>query len=503
VGSRSLIRLLAGGLITVAVAACLHAPAARAASPSSPIERPPVTWLRGDGNYTKASRTWHSIRCVVVHATEGPFWGSITWLKNERSHGSAHFIVGRDGRIVQIVHRSDIAWHSGNATVNRESIGIEHVGITDDPAGFTLAEYRASARLTAWVARNALMPVDRAHIIAHSQVPDPFHPGAFGGSAHHTDPGPYWKWGLYLRLVRRYAFPERFRPLKLRAVSPRAGRGFIAWRAKTSGPKPNRVEFRVDGRLLWIDHRPPYAFAGAAGLNTATLANGRHVLETRAIAGRKIALARHFLVVRNRTFALKLRGLRRGMRVAGIVRLRVTAQGALARRMQLVVDGRKVGRDTKRPWALLWNTGRAVDGVHTVVVYARATDHRIARRKVTVVVRNHPPRPKAPPAPKPKPKPVPAPVPAPAVLAQSLADGQTISGPVDWQVQADNAVRVEFLVDAAVRATASTAPYSWAWDPSTDAAGEHTLVARAVGRDGRVAEAAFKVSVTPTSPPAP
>jgi N-acetyl-anhydromuramyl-L-alanine amidase AmpD len=494
-GSRSCNRLVTGGLLAAVLACCLHTQDARAASPATGVARPPVTWLRGDGNYTKASRTWRSIRCVVIHATEGPFWGSITWLKNEDSHGSAHFIVGRNGKIVQIVHRSDIAWHSGNAAVNRESIGIEHEGITDDAAGFTTAEYRSSARLTAWIARSALMPIDRVHIIGHSEVPDPFHPGAFGGSSHHTDPGSYWNWALYLKLVRRFAYPERFRPLAVRAASSRPRLGFVAWRATTSGPRASRVEFRVDGRLLWIDHRVPFSFAGSTGLNTAKLRNGRHVLEARAIAGRKVAIARRVIQVRNREFEVTLRGLRRGKHVAGLVRVHVTAQGALARRMQLVIDGRKVGRDTRRPFVLRWDTRRTVDGVHTVVVYARAVDHRLAKRRLTVVVANKP---------KPKPVPKPVPVPAPVVLGQSLVDGQAVSGPVDWQVQAANAVRVELLVDGAVRTALTSPPYAWTWDASAEAAGEHVLTVRAVGRDGRVAEASVKVTVTPpTSPPAP
>ena len=78
-----------------------------------------------------------------------------------------------------------------------------------------------------------------------------------------------------------------------------------------------------------------------------------------------------------------------------------------------------------------------------------------------------------------------------------------MSGAVDWQVQAANAVRVEFLVDSTVRAAASAAPYAWSWYASAEPAGEHVLIARAVGSDGRVAEAALKVTVTPTSPPAP
>ena len=94
--------------------------------------------------------------------------------------------------------------------VNAESIGIEHVGETYDPSGFTTAEYQASAHLVAWLVRRYDIPVDRKHIIGHYQVPDPKHPGLFGGYDHHTDPGPHWHWGYYMSLVRRYAFPNLY-----------------------------------------------------------------------------------------------------------------------------------------------------------------------------------------------------------------------------------------------------------------------------------------------------
>ena len=53
--------------------------------------------------------------------------------------------------------------------------------------------------------RRLVLPIDRKHIIGHSQVPDPNHPGQFGGFAHHTDPGPHWNWPLYISYVTAYA----------------------------------------------------------------------------------------------------------------------------------------------------------------------------------------------------------------------------------------------------------------------------------------------------------
>src|SRR5262249_10310747 len=43
------------------------------------------------------------------------------------------------------------------------------------------------------------------HVIGHYQVPDPNHPGQFGGESHHGDPGPYWNWTNYMSLARTYA----------------------------------------------------------------------------------------------------------------------------------------------------------------------------------------------------------------------------------------------------------------------------------------------------------
>ena len=109
---------------------------------------PPITWLKGEGNYTKAHRGPHSIDRIVVHVTEGSFWGSVQWLQSPRAHASSHFVISRAGNIVQLVHVSDIAWHAGNWRTNVESVGIEHEGFTYGPHGFTDAQYRSSARLT-------------------------------------------------------------------------------------------------------------------------------------------------------------------------------------------------------------------------------------------------------------------------------------------------------------------------------------------------------------------
>ena len=161
--------LLAAFLGVLAGAPLAHA--------SELVKRPAVTWIRGNGSFTKASRGKKQIHTIVIHATDGgSLLGNVWWLSGGHSHASAHYVVSRDGSIVQLVHLSDIAWHAGNWQTNVHSIGIEHVGETYDPTGFTKAEYEASAKLVAWLVQRYNIPVDRKHIIGHSQVPDPKDP---------------------------------------------------------------------------------------------------------------------------------------------------------------------------------------------------------------------------------------------------------------------------------------------------------------------------------------
>ena len=104
--------------------------------------------------------------------------------------------------MAQCVRNEDIAWHAGWWNTNKHSIGIEHAGYINDPDWFTRRMYHASARLSAWCCKKYKIPIDRRHIIGHNQVPGCSGPG--GGIGCHTDPGRYWNWTRYMRLVRYY-----------------------------------------------------------------------------------------------------------------------------------------------------------------------------------------------------------------------------------------------------------------------------------------------------------
>ena len=460
------------------------------------VKRPALSWIRGDGSYTKASRSpkSHTIDTIVIHATDGgSMLGNVWWLSGGHSHASAHYVISRDGSIVQLVHLSDIAWHAGNRKVNEHSIGIEHVGETYDPAGFTNEQYRSSARLVAWLVRRYGIPVDREHIIGHYQVPDPNNPGAYGGSDHHTDPGPYWRWGFYMNLIRHYAFPERY-AIHIDTTSIERGQtltGIVPWSVRTKGPAARRVDFAIDGRIVWTDQRKPYSFAGGRGWNTTSVQNGIHVLTVRASGKGSTATQRLVVDVVNHDFALTTSALHAWQRVKGTLRIRANVRGAHTSGIGLYVDGRVVSRDRTAPYIVRWNSRKVHDGRHWITLAAIAADGRTARRRLPLVVENHP-LPK-----KPTPKPAPKPLPPPQVTAQNLADGQSVSGVVDWRAHTIGPVaRVEFAVDGTVIASSTTEPWATTWDSTAVAAGTHSLEVRAYTRAGR--SAVLTISVTST-----
>jgi N-acetyl-anhydromuramyl-L-alanine amidase AmpD len=489
------------GLIASLVCALLvSAPAARAATR---VQRPAVTWVRGDGSYTKASRGVHdhAITMIVIHATDGgTLGGNVWWLSGGHSHASAHYVIARDGSIVQLVHLSDVAWHAGNSKVNRHSIGIEHVGETYDPNGFTAEEYQSSARLVAWLVRRYGIPVDRRHIIGHSQVPDPKNPQLLGGSDHHTDPGPHWRWGYYLNLVRHYAFPDRF-ALHVDTTTISRGEsldGIVPWRIRVKGAAARHVDFLVDGEVVWRDSRRPFAFAGGRGWNTTQVANGTHTLAVRVTGGGLSAWQRLQVRVVNRDFALTTSKLHPWQKVKGLLRIRANVRGANTSGIGLYVDGKVISRDRSAPFTLRWNSKRVHDGRHRITLAAVARDGRVAKRTLPVVVANrvHPkkvtPKAKAKPSPKVR------------VVSQNLQNGATVSGGVTWHAHTIGPVaRVQFVVDGTVVATMTTEPWTTAWDSSTTSQGSHVLAVRALTKDGRTGSTS-SVTVTVAAPePAP
>ncbi|WP_333773026.1 N-acetylmuramoyl-L-alanine amidase [Streptomyces sp. IBSBF 3136] len=150
-------------------------------------------------NYRRADRPDdYRVDRVVVHVTQGGYASAVKVFQDPAHRAAAHYIVRRDGRITQLVRELDVAFHAGDRAYNERSVGIEHEGFVADASSFTDALYASSARLTAAVCGRYGIPVDREHIVGHVEVP----------GTDHTDPGRFWDWDRYLRLVRAAREPS-------------------------------------------------------------------------------------------------------------------------------------------------------------------------------------------------------------------------------------------------------------------------------------------------------
>ncbi|YCK36471.1 N-acetylmuramoyl-L-alanine amidase [Actinomadura sp. ATCC 39365] len=152
---------------------------------------------RGYGNHDRVEGR-RQVDYIVIHDTEGGYQGIPSMVGNPR-YVSWHYTVrSRDGHVAQHVPTKDIAWHAGNWDFNTRSIGIEHEGYLARGSWYTEAMYRSSARLVRYLAGRYGIPLDRAHILGHDNVPGATAQAVAG---MHEDPGPYWDWAHYFELM--------------------------------------------------------------------------------------------------------------------------------------------------------------------------------------------------------------------------------------------------------------------------------------------------------------
>ena len=142
---------------------------------------------------------------IVIHITDGgsSIDGTIAWFQNPQARVSAHYVVGQDGTIVQMVKHEDIAYHAHSA--NSHSIGIEHVARSPaarHDAGMypTPDQYCASAMLVRCLCNRFGIPMDRQHILGHAEA-DP-------ATTHTACPNAVWDWDYYMSIVTSGTCPS-------------------------------------------------------------------------------------------------------------------------------------------------------------------------------------------------------------------------------------------------------------------------------------------------------
>jgi len=123
--------------------------------------------------------------CNSLDATQHPYFTEICDLEV-----SAHFLIRRDGEIVQFVPVTQRAWHAGESSclgrtqVNDFSIGIELEGC--DEKSFDQSQYNALVDLTRCLFKT-FPNLSTDCLFGHSDIA----PG------RKTDPGPCFDWAVY------------------------------------------------------------------------------------------------------------------------------------------------------------------------------------------------------------------------------------------------------------------------------------------------------------------
>jgi len=142
----------------------------------------------------------------ALDTTAHPYYASLAGLRV-----SAHFLVRRDGELVQFVSCNDRAWHAGVSSwrgrerCNDFSVGIELEGADDLP--YEDAQYRRLAALLRAL-KGRYPSIEAA--AGHCDVA----PG------RKTDPGPAFDWDRLARLAGTGRLPQ---PIRLVGRAPAGG----------------------------------------------------------------------------------------------------------------------------------------------------------------------------------------------------------------------------------------------------------------------------------------
>lgn len=162
-------------LTTLLLAAC--------ASTSTDVRSPLATWVPSPNHNAR-----NPVIIVLHHTDQDSVQESLYTLRTANSGGkvSAHYLVGSDGHLYQLVADNRRAWHAGGGRwgtitdLNSASIGIEIDN--DGSSPFAAAQIAALIRLLDDLCTRLNIP--RSQIIAHADL----------APARKQDPSRYFPW---------------------------------------------------------------------------------------------------------------------------------------------------------------------------------------------------------------------------------------------------------------------------------------------------------------------
>ena len=116
----------------------------------------------------------------VFHTTDGNFDGALAWCLDPKAKVSYHYIVKKNGDVVQLVEDENTAWHAGrmvSATPYGElyapnpnilTLGLAFAGFASQGPNFE--QMVALARLVRQLAVIHSIPIDRKHLLFHNDI---------------------------------------------------------------------------------------------------------------------------------------------------------------------------------------------------------------------------------------------------------------------------------------------------------------------------------------------
>lgn len=123
---------------------------------------------------------------IIHHTSNATSAQALRTLTTPERKVSAHYLIDRDGSIVQLVSEADRAWHAGLSwwggisDVNSASLGIELDNTGDEP----FAEVQIDALLALLADIRQRYPIPVANFIGHGDV----------APARKADPSPLFPW---------------------------------------------------------------------------------------------------------------------------------------------------------------------------------------------------------------------------------------------------------------------------------------------------------------------
>lgn len=109
---------------------------------------------------------------IIHHTSNDTIDRALRTLTTPERKVSAHYLIGRDGRIVQLVDENDRAWHAGKSwwggftDINSASLGIELDNNGNEP--FPEAQINALLALLTDIRQRYAIPI--ANFIGHADV---------------------------------------------------------------------------------------------------------------------------------------------------------------------------------------------------------------------------------------------------------------------------------------------------------------------------------------------